>query len=161
MPLSNFERMIQLAEDVFDARHDPDQLDVNEEVIKRFQLIHPASVGEYDDGDGPVAWVLVLPTTIVLMNQFLENRINEKELFYQTPLHIPYEAIYLCSAMVLDEYRRQGIAKRLTMEAITMIRKDHEIQCLFYWPFTKEGDLAAKNLAEACELPLLLRMAQP
>ena len=153
--------MIQLAEDVFDARHDPDQLDVNEDVIKRFQLIHPASVGEYNEGDGPIAWVLVLPTTIVLMNQFIEGRINEKELFYQTPLHTSYEAIYLCSAMVLDEYRRQGIAKRLTMDAVNSIRKDHEIQCLFYWPFTKEGDLAAKALAKVCELPLLLRMAQP
>jgi len=153
--------MIQLAEDVFDARHDPDQLDVNEEVIKRFQLIHPASVGEYNEGEGPIAWVLVLPTTILLMNQFIEGKINEKQLFYQTPLQIPYEAIYLCSAMVLDEYRRQGIAKRLTLDAINSIRKDHKIQCLFYWPFTKEGDLAAKSLEEACELPLLLRMAQP
>ena len=149
--------MIQLAEDVFDARHDPDQLDVNEDVIKRFQLIHPASVGEYNEGDGPIAWVLVLPTTIVLMNQFIEGRINEKELFYQTPLHTSYEAIYLCSAMVLDEYRRQGIAKRLTMDAVNSIRKDHEIQCLFYWPFTKEGDLAAKNVAEECALPMFLR----
>jgi ribosomal protein S18 acetylase RimI-like enzyme len=153
--------MIQLAEDVFDARHDPDQLDVNEEVIKHFQLIHPASVGEYDEGDGPIAWVLVLPTTKALMNQFLENRINEKELFYLTPLHILYDSIYLCSAMVLDEYRRQGIAKKLTMDAITMIRKDHPIEYLFYWPFTMEGDLAAKNLAKECKLPLLLRMAQP
>jgi ribosomal protein S18 acetylase RimI-like enzyme len=153
--------MIQLAEDVFDARHDPEQLDVNEEVIKRFQLIHPASVGEYDEGDGPIAWVLVLPTTKVLMNQFLENRINEKELFYLTPIHTLYESIYLCSAMVLDEYRRQGIAKRLTMDAITMIRKDHPIEYLFYWPFTEEGDLAAKSLAKECKLPLLLRMAQP
>ena len=149
--------MMQLAEDVFDARNDPEQLDVNDEVIKRFQLIHPACVSEYNEGDGPIAWVLLLPTTIVLMNQFLEKRINEKELFYQTPLNTPYETIYLCSAMVLDEYRRKGIAKRLTMDAINRIRKDHMIACLFYWPFTEEGDLAAKNLAEACKLPLLER----
>lgn len=149
--------MIQLAEDVFDARHDPEQLDVNEDVIKRFQLIHPASVGEHNEGDGPIAWILVLPTTIVLMNQFIEGRINEKELFYQTPLNTSYEAIYLCSAMVLDEYRRQGIAKRLTMEAINMIRRDHPVHYLFYWPFTEEGDLAAKSLAKECKLALLLR----
>lgn len=149
--------MIQLAEDVFDARHDPEQLDVNEDVIKRFQLIHPASVGEYNEGDGPIAWVLILPTTIELMNQFIEGRINEKELFYQTPMHTSYEAIYLCSAMVLDEYRRQGIAKRLTMDAINMIRRDHDIQFLFYWPFTKEGDLAARNVAKAFNLPILER----
>ena len=149
--------MIQLAEDVFDGRNDPNQLDINEEVIKRFQLIHPDSVGEYNEGDGPIAWVLVLPTTIILMNQFIEGRINEQELFYQTPLYTRYEAIYLCSAMVLDEYRRQGIAKRLTLDAINMIRKDHDIQCLFYWPFTEEGYLAEKNVARDCALPMFLR----
>ena len=55
MALSNFERMIQLAEDVFDSRSDPDQLSVDESVIKRLQSIHPATVTEFDDGNGPVA----------------------------------------------------------------------------------------------------------
>jgi len=157
MPLSNFERMIQLAEDVFDAKHDPDQLDVNEEVLARFLEIHPSSVSEFNEGDGPIAWVLLLPTTTVLMHQFLNCTISEKELFYQTPLHSTYDAIYLCSAMVLDEYRRQGIAKRLTLEAIEKIKKDHPIICLFSWPFTKEGDMAAETLGKLVGLPLYSR----
>jgi GNAT superfamily N-acetyltransferase len=157
LPLTNFERMIQLAEDVFDAKHDPEQLDVNDEVIKRFQQIHPATVSEYDEGDGPIAWVLLLPTTIELMNQFLDHSISEKELFYRTPLNIPYEAIYLCSGMVLEEYRRQGIAKRLAIAAIEKMRKDHPIQYLFTWPFTREGDMAAAALAKATGLPLYER----
>jgi hypothetical protein len=33
MPLSNFERMIQLADDVFSAQNDPAQLEVDEKVM--------------------------------------------------------------------------------------------------------------------------------
>ena len=157
MPLSNFERMIQLAEEVFDAKHDPEQLDVNEEVIARFKQIHPATISEYNEGNGPIAWILLLPTTAALMNKFLQHTISEKELFYLTPLGIQYEAIYLCSGMVLEEYRRKGIAKRLTIDAINKIRQAHPIQCLFMWPFTKEGDLAAAALAKATALPLFER----
>jgi GNAT superfamily N-acetyltransferase len=149
--------MIHLAEEVFDAKHDPEQLDVNDEVISRFKQIHPATISEYNEGDGPIAWILLLPTTVELMNKFLRQTITEKELFYQTSIGIQYEAIYLCSGMVLEEYRRKGIAKRLTIDAINKIRQDHPIQCLFMWPFTKEGDLAAEALARATALPLYER----
>lgn len=158
MPSSNFERMLQLAEEVFVAKNDPDQLDVNQEVLERLQLIHPATVSEYDDGNGPVAWVLLIPTTLELMNQFLENKISEKELFELTPLDTTYDALYLCSAMVLEEYRRKGIAKRLVLNAIEKIRKDHPLKALFVWPFTKEGDLGAEIIARLTSLSLYKRL---
>lgn len=158
MPLSNFERMMQLAEDVFASKNDPDQLDVNQQVLERLQLIHPAAVSEYDDGNGPVAWVIVIPTTVELMNLFLENKISEKELFELTPLDTTYEALYLCSAMVLEEYRRKGIAKRLVMNAIEKIRKNHPLKALFVWPFSKEGDLGAEIIARLTSLPLYKRL---
>jgi len=154
LPTTNFERMIQLAEDVFAVKNDPDQLDVNEQVITRLKEIHPATVSEYDDGNGPVAWVLLIPTTSVLMNSFLKNEITEKQLFEMTPLHTNYEALYLCSAMVLQEYRRQGITKRLVLDAISQIRKDHPLSALFYWPFTDEGEQAAASIARLTALPL-------
>ncbi len=157
MALSNFERMIQLAEEVFATKNDPDQLDVNDEVIKRLQQLHPSTVSEYNDGNGPVAWVLLIPTTFDLMQQFLKNEISEKELFNQTPLNTSYEALYLCSAMVLEEYRRKGIAKHLSLTAIESIRKQHPIKALFVWAFSKEGDLGAEEIANVTSLPLYKR----
>jgi hypothetical protein len=62
--------MMQLAEDVFSVKNDPEQLDVNEEVIEQLIAIHPATVSEQDEGEGPVAWVLVIPTTFEIMNSF-------------------------------------------------------------------------------------------
>jgi len=157
MSKSNFERMLQLADEVFAVKNDPDQLDVNQEVLERLKRIHPATVSEYDDGNGPVAWVLLFPTTLDLMRQFLDATISEKELFERTPLDIKYEALYLCSALVLEEYRRKGIAKRLTLKAIEDIRKDHPLKALFVWTFSKEGDLGAEALASYTSLPLYKR----
>jgi len=150
--------MILLAEEVFAFKDDPGQLDVNQEVLERLQRIHPSTVSEYDDGNGPVAWVLLIPTTIDLMNRFLENKISEKELFNLTPLDTKYEALYLCSAMVLEEYRRKGIAKRLALNAIENIRKEHPLKALFVWAFSKEGDLGSEALAYLTSLPLYKRL---
>ena len=154
MSLSNFERMIQLADDVFSTRTDANQLSVDEEVMNRLHEIHPASLSEFDDGNGPAAWVLVFPTTDVLMKEFLDKKITEKELFYLTPLNVVYDAIYLCSALVLEEHRNKGIAKSLTVDAIEKIRKDHPIKSLFVWAFTKEGDALAKKISLELGLPL-------
>ncbi len=156
--LSNFERMLQLAEDVFAVRNDPDQLDVNESVISHLQQLHPATVSEYDDGHGPVAWVLLIPTSTELMNRFLEGDITEKQLYERTPIGASYDALYLCSAMVLEEYRRQGITKRLVLKAIENICEDHPIKALFVWSFTEEGDQAAEALAHLTSLPLYRRL---
>ena len=158
MALSNFERMIQLAEDVFAVKSDPDQLDVDQEVLERLQRIHPATVSEQDDGNGPVAWVLLIPTTFELMNRFLNHEISEKELFTLTPEDSVYEALYLCSALVLEEYRRKGIAKQLSLNAIANIRNDHPIKALFVWTFSKEGDLGAETIARLSSLPLYKRV---
>ena len=81
----------------------------------------------------------------------------EKELFDQTPLNSSYDAIYLCSALVLEEYRRKGITKQLALEAIEKIRKIHSLKAAFVWAFSPEGDLAAETIAQLANLPLFKR----
>ncbi|HWY97716.1 MAG TPA: GNAT family N-acetyltransferase, partial [Bacteroidia bacterium] len=88
------------------------------------------------------------------MNKFLDCQISEKQLFEQTPLKGPYDAIYLCSAMVLKEYRNKGIAIKLTLDAIENIRKEHPIKALFVWAFSKEGDSLAEKISLKTGLPL-------
>ena len=155
---SNFERMIKLAGDVFDVKNDPDQLDVNEEVIARLRRIHPFTISEHKDENGPLVWILMIPTTQGVMYRFLNKEITEKQLLELTPLDVPYDAIYLCSAMVLPEFRGHGLAKNLALEAIENIRNTNPIRDLFVWPFTEEGDALADTLAAATSLPLLKRL---
>ncbi|MFM7016127.1 MAG: hypothetical protein ACKOX3_07360 [Bacteroidota bacterium] len=154
---SNYERLIALADEVFAVRNDPEQLDVNEEVINRLQAIHPATLSDLDFGDGPILWVLLIPTTEATRKQFLKKEINEKQLFEQTLPGQAYEAIYLCSALVLKEYRKKGYAKKIAISAIKEIQKSNAIKCLFYWPFTIEGKYAAEAIASDLNLPLIER----
>jgi len=157
MALSNYERMIQLADEVFSSRTDPDQLNVNENVMEHLQLIHPNTISEYDDGNGPVCWILCIPTTLDLMTQFINKEISERELYELTPLNTKYESIYLCSALLLEEFRGKGIAQRLGINAIENIKIAHSIKALFFWSFSKEGEKLADKVAGLMGLPLYKR----
>jgi len=154
MSLSNYEQLLKLADEVFAVKSDPSQLDINPKVRQKLLQIHPATMSEYIDGDGPVAWLLVIPTTFELMSRFLTKEISEKELFELTPLNAQYDAIYLCSALVLEEYRRKGIVRNLACSAIENIRKTHPLKAAFVWAFSPEGDQTAKNIAQFVGLPL-------
>jgi hypothetical protein len=157
MALSNYERIIQLADEVFSSRTDPDQLSVDESVIEHLQLIHPDTMSEYDNGNGPVCWILCIPTTLDLMTMFINQKISEKELYELTPLNTKYEAIYLCSALLLEEFRGKGIAQGLAVKAIESINIDHSIKALFFWAFSKEGEKLAEKLSGLIGLPLYKR----
>ena len=157
MALSNYERLIQIAEEVFAVKSDPEQLDVDENVISRLLAIHPATVSEYNEGKGPVSWVLLIPTTLDVMEQFINKTITEKQLLDFTPAHANYEALYLCSAMTLPEYRQKGITKKLTLDAIEKIRETYPIRKLFVWPFSKKGEELANAIALSVSLPLFKR----
>jgi len=157
MPKSNFERMIQLSDEVFSSRIDPDQLNINENVMEHLQLIHPDTISEYDDGNGPVCWILCIPTTLDLMTQFINHKISERELYELTPLNTKYEAIYLCSALLLEEFRGKGIAQDLAIKAIESIKLDHSIKALFLWAFSKEGEKLAEKISGLIGLPLYKR----
>ena len=154
---NNLERMIALVDEVFDVKNDPGQLQVNEAVMMRLQQIHPATLSAYDEGNGPVLWILVVPTLSSLMDQFLNKEITEQQLVDSTPVGVPYDVIYLCSAIVLPEYRRKGMARKITIEAIKKIETDHKINTLFYWGFTPEGDLLAQSIAAELGIALLKR----
>ena len=154
---SNFERMINLAVETFAAHNDPNQLDVNEEVIKQLEQLHPATLSEHNEGDVPVVWILLIPPTTSLMNEFIKEKISESELLNKTPLNIKYDALYWCSALVLPEFRRKGLAKKIALDAIQQIRNDHPIKNLFTWNFSKEGALLSESIAQHENLPLLPR----
>jgi GNAT superfamily N-acetyltransferase len=152
--------MIEMAGEVFDAHHDNQQLQVDEDVIEQLHKLHPSCVTELDEGEGPVLWILLIPTTEQLMNDFVNEKISEKELLDKTPLDIKYDALYLCSAMVLPEYRRKGLAKKLGLQAIENIRKTNPIKTLFVWTFSKEGDKLAELTSLSTGLKLLQRKSR-
>lgn len=151
----NFQRMIRLAEEFFDAKNDPAQISVDRVTMKRLGKIHPATMTERKTSKGPIVWVLLLPTTLDLMEQFISDKISERQLLRLTPLRGRYDAVYLCSALVLPEHRGKGLATRVAVKAVKAIEKDHPIQFLFYWAFSPEGKKLAAAIARDVKLPLL------
>ena len=125
--------MIQLVEDEFSTGTDPNQLDVTEAVMEKLEQIHPNSLSSHIDGDGPVVWILLIPTTNEIMQRFLKKEISEKELFNLTEVGQSYEAVYLCSALVLPEFRKKGLAFRTALDGISKICAVHPIKNIFAW----------------------------
>lgn len=152
--MDNLERMIKLAEAFFGMRNDPEQLSVDEKVTEKLQKIHRATMTEERTIDGPVAWMLVIPTTREIMELFLAKQITERELLERTPAPGRYDALYLCSALVLPEFRGKGLARGLAERAIRAIQEDHPLRELFYWGFSPEGEKLAALLAKEFRLPL-------
>lgn len=156
-PPENLRRMRKLAEEFFAIHQDPSQLAVDDEVISRLLKIHPGTVLEEKNRDGPVAWMLIIPTTEPLMRRFIREEINERQLLEETPLKASYEAIYLCSALVLPEFRRKGLSENLACRGIGSVLRDHPIKYLFVWSFSHEGATLAEKLSLRFRLPLLKR----
>ena len=157
MAKTNLERMIKLADEFFAMKNDPSQISMTPETMERLRNLHPNTLTEKRNKDGPIAWIALIPTTRNLMKQFLSGKINERELFDLTPQRGKYDALYLCSALVLPEHRGKGLAWRLACKAIASIRKQHPIKYLFLWAFSEEGKKLAASIAEEFDLPLYQR----
>ncbi|MFZ1979221.1 MAG: GNAT family N-acetyltransferase [Bacteroidota bacterium] len=157
MAKNNLERMIQLAGEFFQAHNDPDQISVDENIMQRLRDIHPATITQEEDENGPIAWILIIPTTDRVMKEFIAGTINENELLELTRKDSIFTALYLCSALVLPEYRGKGIARRLTVAAIKSIQEQHPLKALFYWSFSPEGERLAQSIAKETGLQLLKR----
>ncbi len=154
---SNFERMIHLADEFFDVKSDPAQISVNEQVMIALRKIHPSTMTEKRTSKGPIAWGLVIPTTYAVMQRFVSKEITERQLLRLTHAGQTFVSIYLCSALVLPEFRRRGYAERLLCNAVNEIRKDHPIECLYYWSFSAVGTKLAKAIGTKFGLPLYRR----
>lgn len=153
----NLHRMIQLAEESFGMAADPAQLTVDEAARAKLLRLHPRTMGEVRNAQGPIAWTLVIPTTLPLMEGFLSGRLTERDFFESTPESAIFEAVYLCSALVLPEFRHQGIARRLLVESLEAICAVHPIKDLFYWAFSGAGGRLAEAVAVEFGRPIHCR----
>ena len=150
----NYERMIALITEFFDTKNDPDQISVTEADREKLLAIHPATMSELANEDGPIVWILLVPTTQTIMDHVIKGELSEQKLLDETKPGDVYEAIYLCSGFVLPEYRNNGLAKKVGLDAIRSICKDHPIRSLFYWPFSTEGKALAEGAAKELGLQL-------
>ncbi len=154
---TNYQRLIQLAEETFHASEDSEQISMTAADRAQLERLHPACMRERRIDGEPVAWMLLFPTTTALMECFLAGRIGERRLLHDTPVGAEYPSVYICSALVLEEFRARGIARELASAALREIRARHPICALFIWPFSAEGESLAHSIAREAGLPLYIR----
>jgi ribosomal protein S18 acetylase RimI-like enzyme len=140
------EESIHLAETVFDTSSHPDYIQPGLETAKKFSSLSPDCVLYYITDDGKLAgWVVSVPTSREIMEKFLQGAITEKGLLDLTVPASHYSALYLCAAVTLPEYRRQGIAIKLAQEALRRINLTSDAE-VCAWPTTSEGARTVEKL---------------
>lgn len=138
-------KIMRVAEEFFGTASDPEQMPISRESLDKLQSLHPNTFLYKLKSGEPVSWVVVLPTSKKLAEEFLSGEINERELLGMTEPQEKYEALYLCSAFTVPGERRKGYAAEMIMKAIKNISLTHDA-LFFAWPFSEEGRMAVKKL---------------
>lgn len=151
------QKMDVIAEEIFGTVHDDDQIPITQESGEKLTALTSHWVKyRLDEKGDPIAWVIVLPTTKELAHRFAEGEITEKQLLDLTTPQDAYSAIYLCAAVTIPHYRRQGFAFELFKEAINSIAKTDD-HILFVWPFGEGGLEVARKVGKDLSREVLVR----
>lgn len=151
----------QMAENYFKMREDPTQIKAAKETKEWIYTKFPESLNIIKNKDRIIGFTWVLPCSKELMNQFLEKKLNEFELFErikQRTRKEKIESIYLCSSIIEKDFQNRGLATKGFVKSIKLITKNkHSNITLFYWPFSKEGKALAEKVAKLTNFELEIR----
>lgn len=137
----------QIAEQFYGTAQHPDQIPIGEESQHKLHLLHPKTVLFKLIDNEPVSWIVVIPTTRVLGEKFVNGETTERALFDQTVPSEIYEALYICSVFTVREHQRKGYGTQLLREAldgIPLVPNPY----LFCWVYSKEGEAMYQALTK-------------
>lgn len=141
-----------LAEKYFGAEDDETQMGTSYENSKWLYKHIPESINIIKINNKRVGFTFLLPCTRKDMHDFISKEINERQLWERVKKNKRlknFDSIYLCSAFVLPEYRRKGLALKTSKVHINhLVKKCKNKVSLFYWNWSKEGEKLALRLAK-------------
>ncbi len=135
----------ETTERYFETAADPEQMQISEWTTKRLLDLHPLALNVWIENGEPISWTTSIPTSRESAERFLRGEINERELTDDVVPHERYEALYLCAAFTIPEYRGKGYATELFAEAIANIPLADDA-IIFAWIWSEEGDRLVKRL---------------
>jgi len=94
----------------------------------------------FKDGDDPIAWSAVLPTSKKDMVDFLDRKLSERDLFEKSIASPSFEALYLFVVVVMPDYRKQGLGISLIKHQIKYFQDKYNIKDFYAWAFSPEGE---------------------
>jgi GNAT superfamily N-acetyltransferase len=142
-----FKKVLEISEQFFGTQTDPDQMPITQKTADKLASIHPDTViYKFDEQGEPIAWAVVVPTSLATKDKFLAGKMTERELLDEAARERRFDALYLCAAFVLPEYRRKGYARELVIEAINKVSGGKEIP-LYSWIYSPEGKKLVDTLS--------------
>ncbi len=151
-----FEKILKISEEFFGTENDPDQMPITNESADKLRSIHPDTLAYIFDGENnPIAWAVVVPTSVGVMNSFLNKKITERELLDMATEEKNFESLYISGVFVLPEYRRMGHALKLLKDSIEKI-SDGKTLPLYSWAYSKEGGELLETLSKDLGRPIIL-----
>ena len=145
-----------IAEQYYGTAQDQNQIPITKASQQKLRQLHPSAVlFQLIDGE-PVSWIVVVPTTRILAEQFVRGEITEKNLFDQTVPSERYEALYFCSVFTVPDHQRKGYATALLQQAIADIPLTKD-PYFFGWTFSAEGAAMHQALTKKFGITVHLR----
>ena len=150
------DKIMRIAEKFFDTATDPTQMPISKESLDKLQRLHPDTFAYKLENGEPVSWIVVLPTTKKLAEEFLSGKINERELLDMTEPQEKYEALYLCSAFTVPGSRRKGYAEELIKKSLASMPLIPGA-LFFAWPFSEEGRVMIEKMEKELDVQIRLK----
>ena len=150
------QKIIDIGEQLFKTAQDPTQIPISWGSYYKLQELHQDSLLCKTENGELISYVVTLPTKKELMNDFLEGKINERELLDLTKPQKIYEALYLCEAFTTSEHRRRGYIIELFRQAISSIPHTSDVK-LFTWPFSEEFKKLTEKLSSILGTKILIK----
>ncbi len=141
------DKILKISDQYFNSIDDLEQFPATEQSRRKLQTLHPNSRCCFVKNGEPISWIAIIPTTKVLMQQFLDKTISERQLLDITQPEEVYDALYLAVAFTIPEERGHGYSKLLFRKAIEGIPHTEDA-ALFCWPLSNEGSGLAESLAK-------------
>lgn len=152
-------QLIEMLVSYFDPASDPAQIPVDKDQYSWIKNKLPECGMIIKYKNEVIGTTLILPCTESLMLNFIAGKINEAELTKKIrEENIGYEkmqAIYLCTVFVSPVHRGKNLAVEAFVRSIHAINADHKASCLFYWPYSIEGQKTCEKVAKILGLKLL------
>lgn len=135
----------EMSERYFGTANDPNQMQVSEWTVGRLNGLHPLTLHARIGNGEPISWTVAIPTSKEAAERFLRGEISERELADTASPSDRYEALYLCMAFTVPEYRGRGYATELFLEALAGMPLEED-SLIYAWIWSEEGERLVKRL---------------
>ncbi|OGD67386.1 hypothetical protein A2442_02675 [Candidatus Campbellbacteria bacterium RIFOXYC2_FULL_35_25] len=153
--IADIEKTNKIATDLFGIEEDKTQVKPTLETALKLISIDKYNFVCFKEGDEVVAWSVVLPTSKKAMDDFLEEKKNEKELFELFLEKPSFEALYLAAVIVVPKHQKKGLGLSLMKEQINYFKENHGINNFFTLILSKEGKRFMENIQKDSAIKVL------